>query len=88
MRNYIRQTPVFTSTDLDRITGAHVSLKIDNFQRSGSYKPRTAFNSTLCALERECIPAEGVVADSSGNYAQAIAFGGRDARRTDHGLRP
>lgn len=66
------RTPVLTSTALDRITGAHLTLKAENLQRTGSFKFRGAYNAIagLGSAERD----GGVCAFSSGNHAQAVAL--------------
>lgn len=69
------RTPVFTSTTLDASTGARVYLKCDSFQRTGSFKIRGAFNA--CSNLDEAIRANGVLAYSSGNHAQAVALSAR-----------
>jgi threonine dehydratase len=69
------RTPVLRSRTLDAMTGAHVFLKCENFQRMGAFKFRGAYN----ALAR-FTPAQrqaGVIAFSSGNHAQAIALSAR-----------
>ncbi|HEY1363713.1 MAG TPA: threonine/serine dehydratase [Xanthobacteraceae bacterium] len=65
------RTPLITSPVLDAATGAHVFLKAEVLQRTGSFKFRGAYNklSSLAASER----AGGVVAFSSGNHAQGVA---------------
>ena len=66
-------TPVMTSRTLDSITGAkRVIIKCENFQRTGSFKFRGAWNciSHIPIVERE----RGVIAHSSGNFAQAVAL--------------
>ena len=68
-------TPVLRSRFVDELIGARVFFKCENFQRSGAFKFRGAFN----ALSR-FTPAQaqaGVVAFSSGNHAQAIALAAR-----------
>jgi threonine dehydratase len=50
---------------------------MEGFQRSGSYKPRTAFNGLLGAMQGGRL-RDGIVADSSGNYAQALALAGKE----------
>jgi threonine dehydratase len=69
------RTPVMTSRTLDARAGASVFLKCENFQRTGSFKFRGAYNalSRLDAAAR----ARGVLTYSSGNHAQAIALAGR-----------
>ena len=62
-----------TSRTLDSITSAkRVVVKCENFQRTGSFKFRGAWNaiSHLPSNERE----NGIIAHSSGNFAQAVAL--------------
>ncbi|HET9843788.1 MAG TPA: pyridoxal-phosphate dependent enzyme, partial [Gammaproteobacteria bacterium] len=70
---YIRETPLEFSINLSKITQAHVYLKCENFQHTGSFKVRGAFNKllSLSSIERK----QGIVAASSGNHGAAIAFG-------------
>ena len=72
-----RETPVYGSETLSRITGREISLKAENLQRTGAFKVRGAFNriSTLSQQER----AAGVVAASAGNHGQAVAWAARAA---------
>ena len=65
-------TPVMTSRSVDESTGARVFFKCENFQRTGAFKFRGAFNalSKLDPAARD----RGVVAFSSGNHAQAVAL--------------
>ena len=69
------RTPVMTCTSLDRMTGARLSFKCENFQKVGAFKFRGAVNAVLslspAAAER------GVVTHSSGNHAQALALAAR-----------
>ncbi len=62
-----------TSRTLDSTTSAkRVVIKCENFQRTGSFKCRGAWNaiSRLTSAERE----NGIIAHSSGNFAQAVAL--------------
>ena len=65
------RTPCLHSDALSRATGAHVILKLENLQPTGSFKERGAANrlAMLSPAER----AAGVVAMSAGNHAQAVA---------------
>ncbi len=47
-----------------------ISLKLELFQHTGSFKPRGAFNRILAAE----IPAAGVITASGGNHGQAVAY--------------
>ncbi|CAI9407540.1 threonine ammonia-lyase [Nocardioides sp. T2.26MG-1] len=66
------RTPMEESRWLSAVAGGPVSLKCENLQRTGSFKPRGAYVriSRLSAEER----ARGVVAASAGNHAQGVAL--------------
>jgi threonine dehydratase len=66
------RTPVLTSRTADALTGARLFFKCENLQRGGAFKFRGAYNAiaSLSDVQRQC----GVVAFSSGNHAQAIAY--------------
>lgn len=66
------RTPMEESRWLSAVAGGPVSLKCENLQRTGSFKPRGAYLriSRLSAEER----AHGVVAASAGNHAQGVAL--------------
>ena len=65
-------SPCQLSCDLSELTGLTLHLKLENLQRTGSFKERGALNKllTLSAAERE----GGVVTASAGNHAQGVAF--------------
>ena len=65
------RTPVDLSEHLSEVLGSPVYLKLENMQRTGSFKIRGAAYrmSRLTAEERE----RGVVAASAGNHAQGVA---------------
>lgn len=69
------KTPVVTSRTFDRRYGAHFYFKCENFQRSGAFKFRGAFNAL--SLLPEVDRRRGVLTYSSGNHAQALALAGR-----------
>lgn len=72
-----RVTPLLESETLRRATGARgLFVKAENLQRAGSFKLRGAFWRLSCLSEEE--RARGVVAYSSGNFAQGLAAAGRD----------
>lgn len=72
----VRRTPVLTSRTLDAWTGGRVHLKVESLQRTGSFKLRGAYHA-LYRLREHGEADDGVVAYSSGNFAQAIARAGR-----------
>ncbi len=69
------RTPVLTSRTADAVAGAQLFFKCENFQRSGSFKFRGAYNAV--AQLDDAQRAAGVLAYSSGNHAQAIALAGQ-----------
>ncbi|MGO4570786.1 threo-3-hydroxy-L-aspartate ammonia-lyase [Microvirga sp. 2TAF3] len=69
------RTPVLTSRTADSRTGATLFFKAENLQRGGAFKFRGAYNA-IARLSGEARRL-GVVAFSSGNHAQAIAYAGQ-----------
>jgi threonine dehydratase len=67
----VLRTPTVPSAILSRLTGAEITLKLDNLQAVGSFKERGAANrlALLTPDERR----RGVVAMSAGNHAQGVA---------------
>lgn len=68
----MRRTSVVSSRILSDLTGHEVTLECENLQRTGSFKPRGAYNriARLTAAER----GNGVVAASAGNHAQGVSW--------------
>jgi threonine dehydratase len=64
----IRPTTFVRSTRLDRWLGAEVVLASETFQHTGSFKFRGAWHTALN------VPNERLLAASSGNFGQALAF--------------
>jgi threonine ammonia-lyase medium form len=72
IKETVNSTPVMTSSTLNEITGNECFLKCENFQKTGSFKFRGAFNalSQLSPKQKK----KGVITHSSGNHAQALAL--------------
>lgn len=72
LQGVAHRTPVLTSNFLDSLTGNHLFIKCENFQRAGAFKFRGAYNALaqLPAAQRRY----GVVSFSSGNHAQGVAL--------------
>ena len=66
------RTPVLTSRTADAATGGTLYFKAENLQRAGAFKFRGAYNA-IAALDART-RKRGVIAFSSGNHAQAIAY--------------
>ena len=71
----IVRTPVWRSPQLDAACGRELHLKCELFQPTGAFKLRGATN----AIKQLPPGTQGVVTESSGNHAQAIAYAGRAA---------
>ena len=69
------RTPVLTSRTVNDRTNARVFFKCENFQRTGSFKFRGAYNALAQLSEAQ--KQKGVLTFSSGNHAQAIALAGQ-----------
>ena len=69
---YLRPTPLVRSEFLSRELGREVLLKLETQQPVGAFKVRPALNSILADLGR--CRERGVVTNSSGNFAQAVAY--------------
>ena len=70
--NYLSPTPLHHYPALDRLLGARVYVKHENYQPVGAFKVRGGINlvSRLTAAERK----QGVVTASTGNHGQSIAY--------------
>ena len=69
---FIKRTPLEHSETLSRYLGTNVWVKLELFQKTGSFKVRGAFNKLLSLTAKE--RKRGVVAISGGNHAQAVAY--------------
>jgi threonine dehydratase len=67
----IERTPSARSQTLSEVTGVDVTLKFENLQYTAAFKERGALNKLLTLTDQE--RANGVVAMSAGNHAQAVA---------------
>jgi threonine dehydratase len=68
-------SPCLPSISLSEITRMEIFCKLDNMQRTGSFKERGARNA-LAQLPTEQ-QKRGVIAASAGNHAQALAYQGK-----------
>ncbi|NHN42016.1 threonine ammonia-lyase [Halorubellus sp. JP-L1] len=72
VRETSRRTPIDYSHTFSDMTGAEVHLKMENFQRTGSFKIRGATNRIMTLSE--AAKEKGVVTASAGNHAQGVAL--------------
>ncbi len=68
----VHRTPLKQSTTLNNLTNADVFLKLENLQKTGSFKLRGAMNKIVSMPENEA--KNGILAASAGNHAQGVAL--------------
>jgi threonine dehydratase len=68
----VHRTPIFSSRSLSLRTGLNVWIKAENLQKTGSFKPRGAFNKVRHLTRSEA--RRGIITASAGNMGQAVAF--------------
>jgi threonine dehydratase len=72
LRGGILRTPAVAAPKLSALSGAHISIKYENMQATGSFKERGALLKLLSLDEAQ--RKRGVIAISAGNHAQAVAY--------------
>ncbi|MGO7323646.1 threonine/serine dehydratase [Rhizobium ruizarguesonis] len=75
LKPHIRHTPLLRAEKMESAAGCQLYLKPETLQITGAFKIRGALNKAL-SLSREEI-ANGIIATSSGNHAQGIAYAAR-----------
>lgn len=70
---YINSTPILSSSVLNTWLGHEIFFKCENFQKIGAFKARGGVNTLAWMLENGERPKH-IVANSSGNHAQAVAY--------------
>src|SRR5690349_23899782 len=75
IRPYLQATPLRRYPSLDRLVGAEVHVEHENHNPTGAFKVRGGVNlvSRLSEDERQ----RGVIAASTGNHGQSVAFAAR-----------
>ena len=75
LKPHIKHTPLLRAEKIEKAVGCQLYLKPETLQITGAFKIRGALNKTL-SLPREEI-ANGIIATSSGNHAQGLAYAAR-----------
>jgi threonine dehydratase len=76
VRARLQSTPVSRSTYLSERVGARVDLKLELFQKTGSFKPRGVLNRLANLPDDD--RRRGLISLSAGNHAQAVAWAARE----------
>ena len=69
---WIHRTPIHQSSSINKIAGAEIYFKCENFQKIGAFKMRGALNAVMSTKKQNL--KKGFVTHSSGNHAQAVAL--------------
>ncbi|PPR47652.1 MAG: L-threonine ammonia-lyase [Alphaproteobacteria bacterium MarineAlpha5_Bin9] len=72
LKNTINYTPLITNDKINKLTNSKIYFKLENLQKTGSFKLRGAAYK-ISRLSRKD-KSKGVVAYSSGNHAQGVAY--------------
>jgi threonine dehydratase len=68
----VRKTPLTSSHTFSELIGSKIFLKIESFQKTGSFKVRGAWSKLDSLTQEDC--KKGVITASAGNHAQGVAF--------------
>jgi threonine dehydratase len=74
IKNYVEKTPLISNKKFNEELGCEVFFKLENLQKTKSFKARGAFNAVLAYKEKHGNFPKKIVAQSSGNHAQGIAY--------------
>jgi len=77
IKGKVIRTPLVSSPSLSKMFGGEIYLKLENLQKTGSFKIRGATHSIL--RHHDKIASGGVVAASAGNHAQGVALAAKQA---------
>lgn len=72
LKPYLVWTPLISTVTFSELTGTNIYFKLENMQKTGSFKPRGALNKTLKILKEKKV--KGIIAASGGNHAQGVAY--------------
>ncbi len=73
INKYIHTTPILSSRMLNGYLGHEIYFKLESFQKTGAFKIRGGINTVTWLIENNRKPKH-IIANSSGNHAQAIAL--------------
>lgn len=72
LKPHIRHTPLLHAEKIEKAVGCRLYLKPETLQITGAFKIRGALNKSLSLTKEEI--ANGLIATSSGNHAQGVAY--------------
>lgn len=72
MAGVVHTTPLDYSKTFSELSGNDVFLKLENLQKTGSFKVRGSYNKMISLGKKEL--EKGIIAASAGNHAQGVAY--------------
>ncbi len=75
IRPFLRETPLHTYPAVNKLLGTEVYIKHENYQPVGAFKVRGGINLMSQLSDEE--KSRGVIAVSTGNHGQSIAYASR-----------
>ncbi len=72
INDHINFTPILSSKILNELLGYEIYFKVESFQKTGAFKIRGALNTVAWLFEQNQ-KTKHIIANSSGNHAQAVA---------------
>ena len=72
IRPFIHRTPILTNSSLNKLAGAELFFKCENFQKAGSFKIRGATNTVELLSDSEL--KRGIATTSSGNHGAGLSM--------------
>ena len=72
LKGVIKETPLIYSDFYSKEDNCNIYIKPENFQKTGSFKIRGAYNKIANLTKEEC--EKGIICSSAGNHAQGVAF--------------
>jgi threonine dehydratase len=72
MKGIVHMTPLDYSKTFSKLSHNEIYLKLENLQKTGSFKARGSYNKLISLSQDEL--EKGVVAASAGNHAQGVAY--------------
>lgn len=72
IKDKISKTSLIKADKLSLFSGNNIFLKLENLQKTGSFKIRGALNKILSLSKEQ--QTKGLIAASAGNHAQGVAL--------------
>ncbi|MHA2251528.1 MAG: threonine ammonia-lyase, partial [Candidatus Kariarchaeaceae archaeon] len=75
IQNYLLKTPMYSYSGINELIGTEVFIKHENYQPINAFKVRGGINLVSQLSEED--KKKGVIAASTGNHGQSVAYAGK-----------